>query len=59
MRSTRNTVGGVFAAITAGISLVMAIWDVDFVDYDNVIRKHFCRKTVFVIFCSVVSREYF
>lgn len=28
MRSTRNTVGGVFAAITAGISLVMAIWDV-------------------------------
>ena len=56
MRSTRNTVGGVFAAITAGISLVMAIWDVD---YDNVIRKHFCRKTVFVIFCSVVSREYF
>ena len=27
MRSTRNTVGGVFAAITAGISLGMAIWD--------------------------------
>ena len=28
MRSTRNTVGGVLAAITAGISLVIAIWDV-------------------------------
>ena len=55
MRSTRNTVGGVFAAITAGFSAVIAVWDVVVWIMTMALRNSFGRP--FTTFFRVLFQD--